>query len=105
MKNIKKYVGLLAGTLAVTTVVYGGRGGKSSQETEKHIEKRPRLSPTNRQQRQENTMSAFRPSQSDLYTIISYESAIQTAPTSIKESEQQKTSIQAVRRNILGKME
>ena len=75
MKNIKKYVGLLAGTLAVTTVVYGGRGGKSegksSQETEKHIEKGPRLSETNSHQAIANsrfgvTPASFVPSATQL---------------------------------------
>ena len=48
MKNIKKYIGLLAGTLAITTGVYGGKSKEPRKpEDKKHTETKPRAQTTN----------------------------------------------------------
>ena len=48
MKNIKKHLGLLAGTLAITTGVYGGKSEEPRKpEDKKHTETKPRAQTTN----------------------------------------------------------
>lgn len=80
MKNIKKHIGLLAGTLAITTGVYGSKGTPPAkpepQENKKRTEVKPRQQKTN-DHHNINNMSAFQHS-SSIYIVETYQSSEQT---------------------------
>ena len=88
MKNVKKHIGVLVGTLAVTTIVQGGDGSPSEISDNYGDSVISSGLPQTNNQQNTNNMSAFQPTRAN-YVVINNTSLEQPMPRWLQPNQTQ----------------